>query len=375
MSGRVPISPRPFGLAIVGACLALLLCAQSVGAAEVSLRGFQLRLLAPGDQANIIDVTINQFGYDIADAQSRLRAESPCTSPTPHRVRCVALVSGIRVDLGQGNDEFVATEVDVPLEIDAGTGDDYVAGGSAGDSIVGGEGSDTLDGSAGEDRLVGEAEADSLLGGRDADVIDGGEGIDFVRGQEGNDVGIGGTDDDLLAGASGDDTINGQSGNDGVFDSAGVNRLEGGPDNDILGSTGSQNSTADCGVGTDLLAGNTLMASDGCDSRTDPMPFPEQWPLADETTDVRALASCHFIDCPNRMHVSIHRPTNRPRYFTVKVKDKFYSRRSIVVWSVNRRGTRVGPYIRRSRWPTNTTKKLRRPAPPEAAFDGRGQLP
>jgi hypothetical protein len=63
-----------------------------------------------------------------------------------------------------GNDTLSALGLRVPAIIDAGAGNDGVAGGSEADLILGGRGADTLTGWGGRDLLVGGREADSLAG-------------------------------------------------------------------------------------------------------------------------------------------------------------------------------------------------------------------
>jgi len=66
-------------------------------------------------------------------------------------------------DLGDLGDEFDATAASVAVTVDAGGGDDSVAGGSADDHLTGGDGDDTLGGGGGADMLTGGAGADTFI--------------------------------------------------------------------------------------------------------------------------------------------------------------------------------------------------------------------
>lgn len=98
--------------------------------------------------------------------------------------------------------------------IDAGFGNDSVAGLAGNDSLNGGEGHDTLDGGEGHDLLFGQQGDDRLLGSGGDDSLDGGDGSDSLFGGEGADQLNGGQGDDWLVGGSGADTIDGGEGSD-----------------------------------------------------------------------------------------------------------------------------------------------------------------
>ncbi len=72
--------------------------------------------------------------------------------------------------------------------IDAGIGDDYLAGGVEGDSFYGGGGFDRLFGNGGNDLLFGQAGGDVLQGGVGDDTLDGGTEADTMAGGAGNDA-------------------------------------------------------------------------------------------------------------------------------------------------------------------------------------------
>ena len=125
--------------------------------------------------------------------------------------------------------------------IDAGIGNNVLAGGSGIDTlsyangasgsagvtvslaitaaqVTGGSGSDTI---SGFERLTGSANNDSLTGNGDANIIRGGGGNDTVIGGGGNDTLYGDAGNDLLRGGAGNDILYGSDGMDHFrFDTA-----------------------------------------------------------------------------------------------------------------------------------------------------------
>lgn len=72
---------------------------------------------------------------------------------------------------GLGGDDYITlSNVEHDGLIDAGDGNDYVAGGSGNDEIYGGSGDDRLNGGSGDDMLTGDAGADQLSGGAGTDM-------------------------------------------------------------------------------------------------------------------------------------------------------------------------------------------------------------
>lgn len=106
-------------------------------------------------------------------------------------------------------DTIDASAVTSSMGIDAGSGDDVVAGGLGNDKIQGGSGSDTLSGGGGSDLILGSAGADDIRGGDGNDTIDGGADGDTIRGGHGNDSLTGGDGADRFEFSAGDgaDTI------------------------------------------------------------------------------------------------------------------------------------------------------------------------
>jgi Ca2+-binding RTX toxin-like protein len=102
--------------------------------------------------------------------------------------------TGVKVVIsaGDGND-VVVNNAGVPLDVEAGAGDDTIFSGDADDRINGGLGSDFILGQGGADKLFGGAQvgsttadsADAIITGHDTVV--GGAGADLIMGGYGND--------------------------------------------------------------------------------------------------------------------------------------------------------------------------------------------
>lgn len=109
-------------------------------------------------------------------------------------------VSKITVNGNDGADRIDASNLDIPVILNGGNGNDTLIGGSNNDLLQGGAGDDNLDGQAGND---------TLLGGIGNDVLTGGPGLDSMKGEDGNDTlnAADGLADLLVDGGSGNDTI------------------------------------------------------------------------------------------------------------------------------------------------------------------------
>lgn len=207
-----------------------------------------------------------------------------------------------------GNDTVIGPNTLMPYAhyIDAGVGNDSVAGGLNADEMYGRDGNDTLRGGGGNDSLFGGDDSDTTTD----DVLDGGDGNDTISGgMFGSDVSFGGAGDDTIYtglginvadGESGIDTLDttawdeayaidlvtgatnyaGESylnfehlitgdGNDTLVGSASANRIQSGVGNDSIDG-GSGNDTLDGGAGNDTLngggAGDSLIGGAGIDS-------------------------------------------------------------------------------------------------------------
>jgi autotransporter-associated beta strand protein len=152
-------------------------------------------------------------------------------------------VSGIvRIGGGDHNDTIsISGNLNRASMIDAGVGNDYVAGGRNDDTISGGLGNDTL------------------IAGGGNNLVFGGEGNDRITARGGNDVFFGESGNDRLQGGSGNDTLDGGAGNDQLVGGNGADLLIGGADRDILAGN----------RGNDILLGgedvDRLTGNDGFD--------------------------------------------------------------------------------------------------------------
>ncbi|WP_338042250.1 FG-GAP-like repeat-containing protein [Microvirga brassicacearum] len=97
-----------------------------------------------------------------------------------------ALGGNDRVNLPGDNAASIAAGYETGRQFDAGSGDDYVSGGSLGDWIAGDDGGDALFGAAGADSLDGGAGMDLLSGGGGKDVLTDRDGAVFIGGGGGN---------------------------------------------------------------------------------------------------------------------------------------------------------------------------------------------
>ena len=80
-----------------------------------------------------------------------------------------------------GNDVIDASNVQIKVVVDGGTGNDTITGGAGSDLLIGGDGNDTITGGRGNDT--------ALLGsGNDTFVWNPGDGSDIVEGQDGTDT-------------------------------------------------------------------------------------------------------------------------------------------------------------------------------------------
>ncbi|HEY3392382.1 MAG TPA: hypothetical protein VGK58_06735, partial [Lacipirellulaceae bacterium] len=117
-------------------------------------------------------------------------------------------IGSIKVVLGAGHDiVVVGSNITVPLTINGGDGNDFLAGGGGRSVLIGGNGNDILWGGAGDDVLLGGDGDDDLFGGGGNDALVGGTGNDIVTGGVGRDLLIGSNDEDLLVGGNGEDIL------------------------------------------------------------------------------------------------------------------------------------------------------------------------
>jgi Ca2+-binding RTX toxin-like protein len=98
-----------------------------------------------------------------------------------------------------GNDVVaVGAEVEIPMIVYAGSGDDSVWGGSGNDVLYGNSGDDYLDGGDGADVLIGGPGRDELYGGEGSDLLVGGPQRDHMDGGPGDDLEVHGSHMNVL---------------------------------------------------------------------------------------------------------------------------------------------------------------------------------
>ena len=148
-------------------------------------------------------------------------------------------------------------EVDVPVSIQAGKGNDVVNGGPETTIVNGGVGNDSISGGVGND---------VIRGGRGDDVLRGGLGRDSIFGAGGNDVIVGGRGADTLMGGPGSDSINGGLFNDlltggpEAIDETRVDTLVGEAGDDTLYADASDGDTTDpTPLGTDSVFATSIL--------------------------------------------------------------------------------------------------------------------
>lgn len=179
--------------------------------------------------------------------------------------------------IGSDYDDVIwagATAANEADTINAGAGNDVLAGkggadvlnGEEGnDTVFGGEGADNIDGGSGDDMIWAGDDADiNVTGGAGNDIIGGGDGADNLLGGSGDDVIYAGSDDanDTIGGDAGADTIYGGAGNDSllggdgddlIFNGAGADVVNGGAGADTIWG-GAGNDTLEGEAGNDVFA-------------------------------------------------------------------------------------------------------------------------
>jgi Ca2+-binding RTX toxin-like protein len=202
-------------------------------AAEVAVVDSQLVVTGSGDVNDIIDIRPTAFGYEVYDARDEITVGPGCGTPTPGLAYCGFLVVSVKVDGGAGNDLIGLWDVDLPVEMIGGEGNDFLEGGRVADSVSGGAGDDGIVGGEGNDLLTAGDGADVVQGGQGTDTIQGGDGDDVLQGEGGDgNVVLGGEGRDLLRGGPLDDRLNGDRGDDALLGGGGDDVVETGPGSD-----------------------------------------------------------------------------------------------------------------------------------------------
>jgi Ca2+-binding RTX toxin-like protein len=162
-------------------------------------------------------------------------------------------IQRIEIYLGKGDDHAqVAGNIDLPVFMDGGSGDDHLNAGRGPAVLIGGSGNDKLIGSSSEDRIYGGDGNDFIQGNGGNDLLSGDSGCDVIYGSSGNDQIYGGDGDDWIFGNGGNDKLYGGSGNDWLFGGCGNDLILGEEGNDVLVGGGGRD-TLDGGQGHDWI--------------------------------------------------------------------------------------------------------------------------
>ena len=169
-----------------------------------------------------------------------------------------------------GGDDWLMIDsaLDIPTKMVAGTGDDFVLGGSHDDEIWGDDENVTSGANGGEDTLYGHDGEDEIHGGPQDDYIHGGLKDDDLFGDDGLDTLLGHSGDDIMDGGNHDDIMNGGSDHDEMFGGAGDDEMDGGSGNDTMWG-GADDDEMEGGNGDDEMHGegghDDLFGQDGQD--------------------------------------------------------------------------------------------------------------
>lgn len=192
-----------------------LLCLPSFAAADaaISRSGNKMKLTSDGDGDSISYAgtdSLHVISFYVEPGHV-LRAGHGCHRVRGPHVTKVVVACGapslkendgnhvtMQVDLGGGNDKFVAdpySDVQPRIVADGGDGDDVIFGSVNSDDIEGGAGNDEVLGLEDVDNLDGGEGDDRVVGGGGDDAVNGGGGADFIYGdwygevpEWGNDV-------------------------------------------------------------------------------------------------------------------------------------------------------------------------------------------
>ena len=172
-------------------------------------------------------VSIASSGGNISVVENNFTTQYPASS-----------VTGIGIDLREGNDALLAGAGIVGAYCYAGAGNDNLVGGDGNDTLSGGAGADLIDGGLGDDRLNGNGSRDHLIGSAGRDRLFGGNSNDLLEGGAGGDRLFGGAGNDILIGGAGSDRLFGEAGNDSLAGNSGFDLLDGGDDTDAAANDG-----------------------------------------------------------------------------------------------------------------------------------------
>jgi len=227
--------------------VSVLAFADAAAGATVSADSASVSIQAAAGEANEVEAVIDGGSYGswtmtIVDAAGGLIVGAGCTSVSATEASCSGyeFFESLHVELGDNDDNLVATQVYCPglfftlghcLVADGGGGDDHLVGTRDTDRMEGGDGHDFLEGGSGLPECVpreGCFNVEELSGGPGDDLVKGGHDPDSLRGGPGNDVLQGGSDPDGLDGGEGNDTLDGDAGWDWLDGGGGADSLSGG---------------------------------------------------------------------------------------------------------------------------------------------------
>jgi Ca2+-binding RTX toxin-like protein len=280
----------------IGVGIALLAPGSALGSSATINNGNTVRVTETGNETNRIGITYaaGPDVYTVADSASNITASGICTAVDSHTVTCKGTgIKTVSVSTDDRDDTIVLDRQTIPTAVvgtlDAGSGNDTVAGSN---------GPCTLTGSSGNDFLLGGKGADDLNGGSGTDAMNGGDGGDDIEGGSGTDtvgypperttpiavtVGTGNDNDggaqdqtgggrdtihgdveavigtaasDILIGDNSSETLNGMAGDDLLIGNGGSDALNGFEGNDVV-SGGDGNDTARGSFGNDQMGGGS----------------------------------------------------------------------------------------------------------------------
>ncbi|HEX6683407.1 MAG TPA: calcium-binding protein [Candidatus Limnocylindrales bacterium] len=233
-----------------------------------------------GSLGNTVKITRSGTNI-IIDSTEALDAGAGCWGLDRSRVACAdGGVTAVRVD-GNGGNDIMTSQIELPVSFWGGDGDDTLTGGPGDDTLrgegdsdkmSGGTGRDAvsyygrvsdvhadLDGASGDDGYIGEgdtigSDVEELYGGTGDDTLVGNVSANYINGNEGNDTIRGGGGEDTIHGSVGDDWIEGDAGDDRLYGDGGNDTLRGDDHNDVL-SGGPDDDVLQGGNGEDVLLG------------------------------------------------------------------------------------------------------------------------
>lgn len=137
---------------------------------------------------------------------------------------------------GGDDDVSIADDLELPVSVKLGDGNDRFKAGGGQTNVYGGAGNDTLTLGSGAGYAEGNDGEDSIAAGTGYSVMYGGNGNDKLRGGSGGSHMDGGSGNDLLEGGSEHNVMNGGKGDDVLIGGRGSNALYSGKGVDTISS-------------------------------------------------------------------------------------------------------------------------------------------